>query len=58
MVTREKLTEAVKLTIGIQRGFYLGAVSRDKNIVLGTVLSEMDSEQYMEYINRVIEWKS
>jgi hypothetical protein len=53
MLGREKLTEAVKLAMCIERGFYVGTVLRDKEKALDTLKSLMSPEELTEYNSRI-----
>lgn len=51
-MTRQKLTQAVNLSICLDRGFYLGAVAREKEHDLEDLKSYMSAQEYREYNER------
>lgn len=53
MIGREKLTEAVNLSIGLQRGYYLGTVERDKRAALEALTGAMSPDERWEFDERV-----
>lgn len=55
MLTREQMTQAVKLKIMIDKGFYHGITLREKLRAIESLTKLMNVEQYEEYIKR---WRS
>lgn len=53
MIGRQKLKQAVSLRIGLDRGYYLGTVAREKAQALTRILEEASPQEWMEYTERI-----
>ena len=53
MIGRQKLSQAVSLKIGLDRGYYLGTVAREKAGALESLLDGASPEELLEYDNRI-----
>ena len=52
-MTRQTLTEAVKLAVCIDRGYYTGTVLREKQGALESLTQSMSTEELNEYNGRI-----